>query len=340
MTDRQSLANVDFPDNEEFDDEEYQKFVNDSYGNCGVNQLVGHGPVTNENCGKYRGRWGCLNVEGHELPLQLQGEKWREQVYQHPVFYRCHKLTCPICFRSSLYREARSIEFRSLEAEKQFGKCEHIVASVPPERYSLSLDELYRLLFEALGRRGVIGGCVIRHAFRLNRATGYWFFSPHFHILGFVAGGYRCRSCTKQFCSECHGFEGRTRECFKRDGWIVKVAVDNEGRGVAGERRSIFDTAKYQLSHASVRTDRKRSGVVTWFGVCSYRKLKVKYVAKKSVCPYCGRRLVKVRYLGSRCLCVDRKSPDFRVESHEDLVENGVAVWEEVAEAMDVRGYF
>lgn len=339
MNSQLSLANVDFSDEEVSEDLAsalaLAKFVNNGYGTYGVNQLVGHGNKTNSNCGEFRGRYGCLNTSGHELALGLLGEKYQDQIYQKPVFYSCHNWTCPRCFRSNVHREAVRSAFRLEEAEKQFGKCEHIIASVPPERYGLSLDDLYRLLYDALGRRGILGGCVIRHAFRLNRATGYWHFSPHFHVLGFIEGGYPCRSCRKQYCSECHGFEGHTRKCFERDGWIVKVAVDDEG--VAGERKSIFQTVKYQLSHASIRTDRKRAVVLTWFGVCSYRKLKVKYVEKKSVCPYCRGELVRLRYTGSKVFCIDRDSADFEFESHEDLTEDGLEVWEEIPESTFCR---
>lgn len=330
MVDSLSLSNVDFPDDEEFDDDTHQSFINSSYGVCGSNQLVGHGSVTSENCGTYRGRYGCLNTKGHELALQLEGKKWRGQIYQHAVFYSCHKPSCPKCFRSWMVREAKAIEFRLLEAERYYGKTEHIVASVPPERYGLSFLATRALTQKALVRRGVIGGCMIYHAFRENKSTGYWFFSPHWHVLGFVKGGYKCRSCVKQICSVCHGFEAHTRECFEQDGYIVKVAVDNEGRGAAGVRRSVLDTAKYQLSHASVRTDCKRPQVVTWFGVCSYRKLRVKYEPKKAACPICGGKLVRLRYSGNKCFCIDRNSVDFVFESVEDLEEDGVEVWEEV----------
>ncbi len=316
---------------EEFDDSKYREFINDSYGVCGANTLVGHGPVTNENCGKYRGRYGCLNTDGHELPLMLQGKKWKEQIYQHPVFYSCHRPSCPKCFRSWMRREAERIEARLLEAQKYNGKVEHLVASVPPERYGLSFVAMRELTLKALVRRGIQGGCLIYHSFREKKSTGHWYFSPHWHVLGFIQGGYKCRSCVRQLCSECHGFEAHTRMFFKADGFIVKVAVDEEGRGKAGERISVFHTAKYQLSHASYRTDCKRPQIVTWFGTCSYRKLKVKYVPKKSVCPLCGGKLVRVRYLGNKHFCVDRDSPDFMFESIEDVAEDGTVVWEEIA---------
>lgn len=328
MTDL-SLANVDFSDDEEFDDDTYQKFVNSSYATCGANQLVGHGSVTNENCGKFRGRYGCLDTVSHEFPLLLQGEKWEGQVFQHPVFYSCHRPSCPVCFRSWMVREARAVEARLVEAEKFHGRAEHIVASVPLERYGLSFLGMRVLTLKALTVRGVVGGVMIYHAFRENRSTGFWYFSPHWHVLGFIDGGYSCRGC-KKVCSahDCHGFEVHTRECFEKDGFIVKIAQDKFG--VAGVRDSLFKTVKYQLSHASIRTDVKRPHVCTWFGVVSYRKLKFKYVPKKAVCPYCSGKLVRVRYVGDKYFCIDRDSPDFVSSSHEDLAEDGVVLWEEI----------
>jgi hypothetical protein len=78
---------------------------------------------------------------------------------------------------------------------------------------------------------------------------------------------------------------------FEKDGYIVKVL---------GERKTVFGTASYQLNHSAIRTDVKRPHACTWFGVCSYRRLKVKVAKKKALCPICGEELVKLRYLGVR----------------------------------------
>jgi len=154
---RLSLENVDSSDFEESVVDVPQKFVNSSYGVCGSNELVGHGQVTSERCGTYRGRYGCLNVGSHELPLQLQGKKCVEQVYQHPVFYSCHRPRCPKCFRSWLVREARAIAFRLAEADKYGGKIEHVVASVPPERYGLSFVAMRALTLKVFVKIGQLG---------------------------------------------------------------------------------------------------------------------------------------------------------------------------------------
>jgi hypothetical protein len=91
-----------------------------------------------------------------------------------------------------------------------------------------------------------------------------------------------------------------TRRCYEKEGgragsgYIVKVL---------GKRKTVGGTAWYQCNHASVRrgVNSKKSHVATWFGVCSYRKLKLingKDVGIKHKCPICGNDLVRVRYLG------------------------------------------
>lgn len=315
------------------EDEEYDHGEpNDSYGTCGADQLVGHGKITSEKCGTYRGRFGCLNSAGHELPLMLQGEKWHDQIYQKPNFYSCHRPSCPKCVVSWKLREAKAIDYRLTECAKLLGKqtgmVEHFSASISrahAKRIGFKAER--KLIQRALENRGIIGGCMIHHAFRENKATGFWYKSPHWHILGFLEGGYnKCRYCVKQYCSECHGFEWHTKELWKKDGVVVKVCVDKEG--VAAERVSVYQTAKYQLSHASIRTDSKRPQVVTWFGIASYRKMHAKYVPPKAKCPICGQRLVRVRQIGGRYLTIDRDSPDFVNGSHEDFHKDGVALWE------------
>jgi hypothetical protein len=94
-------------------------------------------------------------------------------------------------------------------------------------------------------------------------------------------------------CRSCKGFHGMELRGFEKDGYIVKVL---------GERKTIFGTAYYQLNHSAIRTNVKRPHACTWFGVCSYRKLKVKVEKQKSYCPICGEELVKLHYLGSKCI--------------------------------------
>jgi hypothetical protein len=53
-------------------------------------------------------------------------------------------------------------------------------------------------------------------------------------------------------------------------------------------------TAWYQLNHASYDKTKKRFHIATWFGVCSYRKLKVTPEKRKELCPICQHELVDI----------------------------------------------
>ena len=113
--------------------------------------------------------------------------------------------------------------------------------------------------------------------------------------MGFLTGGYsRCRDCPKwsSDCWECDGHEGIfRREGLKAGGYIIKVL---------GVRKSVFGTCWYQLHHASYRKGTKRAQVVTWFGTCSYKRLKLPPREKKErdLCPLCGHELQRIIYCG------------------------------------------
>ena len=92
-------------------------------------------------------------------------------------------------------------------------------------------------------KAGMIGGALIFHPYRED-SKNYWYFSPHFHILGY-------------------GWIVQTATIYDKTGWIVKNHR---------VRKSIGATAYYQLSHAGVKT---RHHVISWFGALSTRALKV-----------------------------------------------------------------
>ena len=67
--------------------------------------------------------------------------------------------------------------------------------------------------------------------------------------------------------------------------------------------------------------------VVTWFGNCSYRSLKVTYEVRKMVCPLCLHDLEEGRYFGSKVFALDRNAVDYVRDSWLPLFEDGVPVW-------------
>jgi len=339
---RLSLENVDVSD--EFDEPVAgSPNVGGKWATFGNYQVVGNGVVTNEKCGTFSTHSGCLRGDLHE-GVKLNGVDCSGKGFFRVVLNSCHRASCPVCYESWGGREAHKIEGRLLEASKQYGLVEHFIASVPPERYGLSFDACRKFILKALGVRGIFGGCMIFHFFRWNKYHKFWYRSPHFHVLGFVKGGYaRCRACVDKKCEgrnreflKCDGFESLTRRCFESDGVIVKVAEDRYG--VKGKRRSVFDTAQYQLSHASIRTDAKRANAVFWFGVVSYRRFKFKVEKRRVLCPICESELVKVRYVGVvglenfsyQCFVTNRCSPLFKREFLSDLADaKGRLLWVE-----------
>jgi hypothetical protein len=295
--------------------------LENGWGSYGVYQLVGNGEVTNVFCGKFMSYKGCLRVDLHNL-ITLDGVNYSGKVFVRKVHHWCNKPSCPVCFKSGwAIREAGNIEGRLAEASKRFGLVEHIVCSVPLRDYGLSFEALRSKAVKVLFVRGVVGGVLIFHGFRYNLRK-HWYFSPHFHVLGFVLGGYGCRGCKrKNNCLKgCGGFDDRSYQNFLKDGYVVKVL---------GERKTVFGTAWYQLNHASIKKGVVRFHVASWFGVCSYRKLKVTVEKRKDLCPICQHDLGAIRYFGVKRIVFDRSSSSYRRDSFEDLEEDGRVVWVE-----------
>ena len=76
-----------------------------------------------------------------------------------------------------------------------------------------------------------------------------------------------------------------------------------------------------------VNTVRSRHVVVTWFGNCSYRRLKVTYEVRKMVCPLCLHELEDGRYFGSKVFALDKHAIDYVRDSWLPLFEDGREVW-------------
>jgi uncharacterized protein with PIN domain len=263
-----------------------------------------------------------LRTELHDL-IQLDGKNMKGKVYVKKLHNFCDKPSCPKCYAKGwAVRQANSIEDRLAEARKRgFGIAEHLTISVPPEDYGVEYEVLRKKAKKILFSCGVVGGVMVWHAFRYNRIKS-WYFSPHLHVLGFINGGYnRCRHCKDGDCYACDGFEGRVYRLYRKNRWIVEVMSKWE------ERKSIGATAWYQLNHSSIDVTKKRFHVATWFGVVSYRKLKLTIEKRKARCPICGHELVPLLYFGKKNFVVDRDSPDYEHESYEDYIEDGVPVW-------------
>jgi len=299
----------------------------DSSFSFGLLQLVGHGRKTNDNCGVVRSYYGCVHVESHDI-IASDGKNHKGEVFVRKVVFSCDKPSCPVCYKFGWAgREAHKIEVRLAEAGKRFGLVEHIVASVPVRDYGLSYEVLRVKAVKTLFSCGVVGGVLIFHGFRYNDAYEAmlkhvpmgWYWSPHFHVLGFIFGGYsRCRHCKGGNCYACDGFEGRVYRCYRDNGYIISVK---------DERKTVGGTAWYQLNHATIKKGVERFHVATWFGVCSYRRLKVTVERKKLICPICERDLEKLRYNGNRFVMDENLSSGKRKFFAKAVDECGIPLW-------------
>lgn len=267
---------------------------------------VGRGTRTSEFCGRHLGLMVCDNVEGH----RDYGEN--KVVVKHKHWW-CHHAPCPVCFiRGFAVRAACRLVGRVEKGESLgFGEAEHIVVSIPREDWGLSDSERKKKCEAVLRSRGITGGAEIFHGYRIDRDRLVLRWGVHYHVIGFVQGGYdRCRECVHHpykthgqdsTCKACDGFENRERQLNKHDNYIVSVK---------GKRLSLFGTAWYQLHHATVRVSAfKRFFSVTYFGVLGNRKFKSAVVRSEDKCPVCGEEM-------ERCVCVTKRIPSDLGDGH------------------------
>ena len=270
---------------------------------------VGRGVKSSVLCGKWVSISVCDNIEGHK-GKSLHGVDCTGKLIARHNHLWCTNSLCPVCFiRGWSVRGARNIDRRLVVGvERGFGKIEHVVVSVPVAERGLSESVLRKRCRNALFDRGVVGGCMIWHGYRVDEKRGVLVWSPHYHILGFIGGdgGFdRCRDCVhvREDCYSCDGFKGRESRGFKNDGYLVKVL---------GERKTIIGSAHYQLHHATVRVGLRRFHCVTWFGCCGNRKFKSEKSMVEIKCPVCGEEMIKRIYIGKRHLIKDIGDVDYQ----------------------------
>ena len=214
-----------------------------------------------DDCGKWQTK-GCLNVAAHK------GTEFEGKVFIKTFQKSCYRAACMTCFRKWMARESNKATRRVEKYEKLSGKpAKHIVISVPSWKYYEELRELRKQAYKILKSVNCKGGTLIYHPFRYDKKTKQWYFSPHFHVIGF-------------------GWISNVEEIYNQHGWIVK------NKGV---RDSVFATFYYQLSHAGIK---KGYHTLTWFGDLSYSKLKVEEEPNSDVCPLCEAKLRLVFHYG------------------------------------------
>lgn len=279
---------------------------------------VGRGVQSSSMCGKHVGINICDNIEGHEGISVDERDCTNMVVIRHRHMW-CKRSLCPVCFiRGWSVRGAGSISSRLEEGvNRGFGKVEHIVVSPAIVDRYLPEKVLRKKSRDALFDRGIIGGCMIFHGYSREKKRDVLGFRPHYHVLGFILGGFdRCRKCyhVRGDCASCDGLKGKEIRGFAKDGILVKVLAEREKSYVDG-KPNIFGTAFYQLNHATVQIGIKRFHAVTWFGICGNRKYASPKVEVKVTCPACGDDMKRSVYVGSRPFVKDVGSLDYEAIS-------------------------
>jgi hypothetical protein len=284
-------------------------------------QPVGRGLKASTFCGVWRSYMICRHAELHDGKLLHGADCSGKVVVKHQRLW-CNKSSCPVCFSSGWStREARRIEGRINEGVKLgFGKPEHTTVSFAVVDRGLPEPVFREKCRMALFDRGVTGGQMTFHGYRIDRRRNVLYFGPHYHCLCFIKGGFdRCRDCdhVRGDCATCSGFKGREVRGYAKDGYLVKVH---------DVRKTVFGTAHYELNHATIRIGIKRFQSVTWFGVCSYSKFKSVKLKAEVKCPACSSEMVRSVYVGNRHIVKDLGDPDYLpvfVDDESNYVEVG-----------------
>ena len=237
--------------------------------------------------------WLGFALPGGGLARSSCGEFYMIGCLEHGYIEKrmktCMRADCPVCRQKWAGRLAGKAENR-ISQVTGLGPPKHISISLPKADFGLVLDDfpgLRRKVYKILKRVGVRGGCLVFHPARRRcpkcgsvPEMGHtvcmscgnlwfeWYFSPHFHVIGF-------------------GWIQGTSEEYLRSGYVVRNI---------GVRKSVGGTVLYILSHAGVHL---KYHVMTWFGACSYNRLRVVQEEREgNTCPTCGAKLLPCAWFG------------------------------------------
>ncbi|MEX2060314.1 MAG: hypothetical protein WD966_04580 [Nitrosopumilaceae archaeon] len=206
--------------------------------------------------------FGCLKDKLHEI--LGKGRRVYIKQYQRS----CYRRSCVQCYLKWIARAANRATRRIEDYAKKTGKKPiHLMLLIPTSQHSLPYELLRKRMMEILKIAQWEGGAVIFHPFKFKESISQWYYSPHFHLIGF-------------------GSRDKMSRAFGRYGWYVKIGE---------ERKSVFQTFCYLLSHCGIR---KGHQVVTWIGELSYSKVPSEKELKITCCPVCGGEFVPVYYDG------------------------------------------
>ncbi|NMJ86802.1 MAG: hypothetical protein EX285_03020 [Thaumarchaeota archaeon] len=238
------------------------------------------------DCGLWKS-YGCLNTKNHP---------GLNQAYVRTHMLTCFRASCPICHPNWIAREANRGTHK-IEKYSEIKKLEpkHIVVSLGWSKRNLPFDEMKKLVRRTLKEVNVRAGCMMFHAFRHKKINDIqeWYWSPHFHIMGF-------------------GYVKNVEYVSKKTDCVIKNL---------GVRKSVHATLWYALDHCGIR---KGSHSVTWFGGLSNRSIamynpecKPEKDEEWNKCPYCGIKLRLLEVTGT----LDHPPPIWSIQKFEGLVE-------------------
>ncbi|MGB6463680.1 MAG: hypothetical protein WBF38_05600 [Nitrosotalea sp.] len=207
----------------------------------------------------------------------------------------CYRPSCVECYLKWIARQANRATTRIEEYARRTGqKPIHLMLMINTSQHDLPYELLRKRMMGILKIAQWEGGAVIFHPFRFNEKSRQWYYSPHFHLIGF-------------------GNRDKISRAFGKYGWFVKIGE---------ERKSVFQTFCYLLSHCGIR---KKYHVVTWIGGLSYSKVPSEKEPKITCCPVCSSEFASVYYEGEHPIVRPERHFEGLVDSddHWKIVETG-----------------
>ena len=214
----------------------------------------------------------------------------------------CRRATCPKCYTTWAWLQARRSALRILKARKLFAsrlgwrnRPIHVVASLPPKDWHLFFDaktypRVRRRVYKLLTKAGTKGGLLIPHPWRQKCAL----------CDGDIVGSWRVDKETDKFtekeryCVKCGSKQFKWIDGphfhFVGYGWIEHAKEIHQATGYVIKNIGVIDNVGgavwYQLTHCGLRAGRQ---TVTYFGLCALSKYKSPPVPKElNLCPVCG----------------------------------------------------
>jgi hypothetical protein len=236
------------------------------------------------------------------LDVEISGKAYVEWYLRS-----CGRLECPVCYEKAAAAEAHKIAYRLKSVGRSLGLAIHVIVSPPKSLWNLPYEKLRMKMYRIAKKGGFRGGSSIWHPYRKHAGTKEWYFSPHFHLIGY-------------------GWIVWNEAMFKATGWVMK------NRGI---RRSVEATAFYQISHCGLDMNKRWSEdwrlyrprhSITWFGKLAYNKLQIpKEEQEKRVCPICGQELEELYLMGEAEIEGDQGSGWFDADLW--MIKEGYSHW-------------